>query len=62
MVGGLVSPQRFLGQGVGSLGWVAGTARYGSVLLSRGWLITVKAPEHPRHPPSTQLDTVVKCG
>ena len=35
-------------------------AIYRSVLLSRGWLITVEAPGHPRHPPSTQLNAVVK--
>jgi len=38
--------------------WVARIANHGSVLLSRGWLITVEAPGHPRHPPSTQLDAV----
>ena len=38
---------------------VAGIARHGSVLLSRGWLITVEGPGHPRHGPSTQLDEVV---
>ena len=32
---------------------------HGRVLLSRGWLITVEAPGHPGHPPSTQLDAVV---
>ena len=35
-------------------------ASRGSVLLSRGWLVTVEAPEHPQHPPSTQLDAFVK--
>jgi len=44
---------------VGAHGWVAGIASNGSVLLSRGWLITVEGPGHPRHPPSTQLDAVV---
>ena len=44
---------------MGAHGWVAGIASHGSVLLSRGWLITVEAPGHPRHPPSTQLDAVV---
>ena len=44
---------------VGAHGWVAGIASHGSVLLSRGWLITVGAPGHPRNPPSTQLDAVV---
>ena len=44
---------------VGAHGWVAGIASHGSVLLSRGWLITVEAPGHPGHPPSTQLDAVV---
>ena len=42
-------------------GWVAGIVSHGSVLLSRGWLITVEAPGDPGHPPSTQLDAVVKC-
>jgi len=45
---------------VGPHGWVAGIASHGSVLLSRGWLITVEVPGHPGHPPSTQLDAVVK--
>ena len=45
---------------VGAQGWVAGIASHGSVLLSRGWLITVEAPGHPGHPPSTQLDAVVE--
>ena len=31
----------------------------GGVLLSRGWRITVEAPGHHGHPPSTQLDAVV---
>ena len=44
---------------VGAHGWVAGIASHGSVLLSRGWLITVEVPGHPGHPPSTQLDAVV---
>ena len=44
---------------VGDHGWVAGIASHGSILLSRGWLITVDAPGHPRHPPSTKLDAVV---
>ena len=44
---------------VGPHGLVSGIARRGSVLLSRGWLITVEAPGHPRHPPSTQLDAFV---
>ena len=44
----------------GAHGWVAGIASHGSILLSRGWLITVEAPGHPGHPPSTQLDAVVK--
>ena len=35
---------------VGAHGWVAGIASRGS------WLITVEAPGHLRHPPSTQLD------
>ena len=44
---------------VGAHGWVAGIASHGSVLLSRGWLITVEAPGHPGDPPSTQFDAVV---
>ena len=43
----------------GAYGWVVRIASQGSVLLSRGWLITVEAPGHPRHPPSTQLNAVV---
>ena len=39
--------------------WFAGIAGYGSVLLSRDWLITVEAHGHPGHQPSTQLDAVV---
>ena len=46
---------------VGAHGWVVRIASHGSVLQSRGWLMTVKAPGHPGHPPSTQLDAVVKC-
>jgi len=34
-------------------------ASHDSVLLSRGWLITIEAPGHPRYPPSTQLDAIV---
>ena len=45
---------------VGAHGWLAGIASHGSVLLSRGWLMRVEAPGHPGHPPSTQLDVVVK--
>ena len=45
---------------VGAHGWVAGIASHGSILLSRGWLITVEAHGHPGHPPSmTQLNAVV---
>ena len=40
-------------------GWVAGIARHGSVILSRGWLVTVEAPGYPRHPASIQHDAVV---
>ena len=46
---------------VGAHGWVAGIARHGSALLSRGWLVTLEAPGHPGHPPSTQLNAVVKA-
>ena len=38
---------------------ISGIASHGSVLPSRGWLITVETPGHPWHPPSTQLDAVV---
>ena len=44
---------------VGAHSWVAGISSHGSVLLSRGWLITVQARGHPGYPPSTQLDAVV---
>ena len=44
---------------MGAHDWAAGIASHGSVLLSKGWLITVKAPGHPGHPPSTHLDAVV---
>ena len=44
---------------VGAHGWVAGIASHGSVSLSRGWLISVEAPRHPRHLSSIQLDAVV---
>ena len=46
---------------VGAHGWVAGIASHRSVLLSRGWLVTVETSGHPGHSPSTQLDAVVKC-
>ena len=45
---------------MGAQGWVAGIANHGNILLSKGWLITVEAPRHPGHPPTTQLDAVVK--
>ena len=44
---------------MGAHGWVAGIASHGSVSLSRGWLISVEAPRHPRHLSSIQLDAVV---
>ena len=45
---------------VGAHGWVAVMiANHGSILLSRGWLITVEAPGHPGHPPSTQPDAII---
>ena len=44
---------------VGAHFWVAGIASHGSVLPSRGWLITMKTPGQLGHPPSTQLDAVV---
>ena len=43
----------------GAHGCVGGIASHGSVLLSRGRLITEEAPGHPGHQPSTQLDAVV---
>ena len=46
---------------MGVRGWVTGIASHASVLLSRGWLITVEAPEHPGHLPSTQLDAVANA-
>ena len=46
---------------MGVHGWVTGIASHGSVLLCRGWLITVEAPGHPGHLPSTQLDAVVNA-
>ena len=45
---------------VGAHGWVAVIASHRSVLLSRGWLITVEAPGHPGHPPSTNLNAAVR--
>jgi len=45
---------------VGAHGWVAGNACHGSIILSRGWLVTVEAPGYPRHPSSIQHDAVVK--
>ena len=45
---------------VGAHGWVAGIASHRSVLLSRGWPITVEAPGHPGHPPSTNLNAAVR--
>ena len=44
---------------MGAHGWVGRIASHGSVLLPRGWLITLEAPRHPGYPPSTQLDAVV---
>ena len=44
---------------MGAHGSVAGIASHESMLLPRGWLITVEAPGHPGHPPSSQLDAVV---
>ena len=46
---------------MGARGWAAGIASLGSVLLSRGWLITVEAHCHPGHPPSTHRDAVDNC-
>jgi len=43
---------------VGAHGWVVGIASHGSILPSRGWLIIVDAPGHPRHPPSTLHDAL----
>ena len=50
---------RYLDDCVGALGWVAGIASHGSVILSRGRLVTVETPGHPRHPSSIQHDAVV---
>ena len=46
---------------VGAHGWVSGIASHGSVfnLPSRGRLVMVKVPQHPRHPSSIQLDVVM---
>ena len=44
---------------LGAHAWVVAIASHRRVLLSGGWLITVEAPGHPTHPPSTQLDAVV---
>ena len=44
---------------MGAHGWFVGIANHGSVLLSRDWLITVEAPGHAGHPPSTQFDEAV---
>ena len=43
----------------GLMAGLRGLLAMGSVLLSRGWLVTVKVPGHTGHPPSTQLDAVV---
>ena len=43
----------------GLMAGLRGLLAMGSVLLSRGWLVTVKVPGHAGHPPSTQLDAVV---
>ena len=37
-----------------------GLLAMGAFYCLGGWLITVEAPGHPGHPPSTQLDAVVK--
>lgn len=44
---------------VGVHAWVAGIANHGSLLFSREWVITVEAPGHSGHPPSTQCNAVV---
>ena len=36
-----------------------GLLAMGAFYCLGGWLITVEAPGHPGHPPSTQLDAVV---
>ena len=41
---------------VRAYGWIVGIASHASVLLSRGWLITMEAPGHAGLTPSTQLD------
>ena len=44
---------------VGAHGCSAGIASHGSIILSRGRLVTVEAPGYPRHPSSIQHDAVV---
>ena len=56
----LTQCDRCLEDCVGAHGWVAGIASYGSVIPSRGQLVTVEAPGYPRHPSSIQHDAVVK--
>ena len=56
----LTQCDRCLDECVAAHGWVAGIASHGSVILSRGRLVTVEAPGYPRHPSSIQHDAVVK--
>jgi len=44
---------------VGAHGWVAEIASHGSILLSRGLLITVEAPGHPRHIPLSLMQLLL---
>ena len=44
---------------MGAHGWAAGISSHRSVILSRGWLVTVEAPGYPRLPSSIQHDAVV---
>ena len=45
---------------MGAHGWVAGIASHGSLLLSRGWLITVEAPGHPgTHLPLSSMQLLI---
>ena len=47
----LTQCERCLEDCMGSHGWVVGIANHGSVILSRGRLVTVKTPGYPRHSP-----------
>ena len=55
----LTQCDRCLKDCIGAHGWVVGIASHGSVILSRGRLVTVEASGYPRHPSSIQHDAVV---